>query len=106
MPAELFFNKKLVEKMNGLIYKVSVYNGMTAYIHKSSRIITEVFIPEAKIIFNVVENDTLNVWQSDKPRCKKNTETKKIQINDNLVKKLQELINLKKDCLKEAKAYF
>ena len=69
-------------------YQIDVYDSVLDYIHASSRTITEYYIPEYMLHFNL-ENDTINVFtttdSSRKDAIKKIDELEDIEISGELV---------------------
>ncbi len=57
--------------MKAIKYKVKVYKSTLNFTHDFGTIIEEIFIPDKKIIFNI-ENETINVFHSEKPHARTN----------------------------------
>lgn len=91
--------------MKGLKYKTEVCDSVLEFTHGWTRTISEIFVPEAKLIFNVT-NKQLNAWASSESRCPEETATEEISVSDEFVKQLQTLLKLKETCLIQAKNYF
>ena len=77
--------------MKAIKYKLKIYEGVLAWTHGWSNEIEEIFIPDKKIAFNVVDG-SLNVFRSEEPRGKNG---KEIEIEDALVQKLEEYLNIR-----------
>lgn len=97
--------KKGGAHLKALKYKVDVYGSVLDFSHGFARTIEEVFVPEEKIIFNVV-NSELHVWSESKLRCSEETQVQEITVDEEFVKQLQAFIKLKEECLTKATTCF
>lgn len=90
-----------MEKVEALLYKHDVYDGVLNFSHGFSFEITEIFVPSEKICFNVVDGK-LNVFGIDDARSKGIS----VLLDKDFVKNLKLLVSLRKKCKEKANKYF
>ena len=87
--------------MRAIKYQVEIYDGVISWTHGFGQIVEEIFIPEKEICFNI-GNGKLNVFKINEPRGK----GEEINLDDAMVDKLVNLLELNKKCYETAQAYF
>jgi len=81
-------------------YKVKVIRSVLEWSHGIDWTIDEIFIPKKKIIFNIADGD-LHVFKSESERS--NEEKEEIEVDDDLVKLLENYLKIIKECQNRAK---
>lgn len=91
--------------MDEVKYEIEIADSVLNLSHGFIRKIKEVFIPEEKIIFNIVDGE-LHVWFASEPRCSEKTKVQEITLDRDFVKQLKVFMELKEKCITKAKNYF
>lgn len=89
--------------MKALKYELTVHRSIIDFTHDFGTRIQEIFIPEKKIIFNLVD-ETVNVFRSDEPRHKDDSKPQEIDIPDDLAVKLETFVGLKEQIADKVQA--
>ena len=86
-------------------YSLEASDSVLGYIHGGIYSITEIFIPDKKICFNIGKKQ-LNVFKVDKPRCNSDVDMTDVLLERGFVGDLEKIISLRKKCLEKGKEIF
>lgn len=86
--------------MKAVKYKVKVIRSVLEWSHGMGWSTEEIFIPEKEIIFNLADGD-LHVFKSESERSNEGKE--EIEVDDDLVKLLENYLKTKEECHNRAK---
>ncbi len=88
--------------MKAVKYQVEIYESALNFVHGFGYTMEEIFIPKKKIAFNIIGNQRLNVFKTNKARGK----GKEIKLDDTFVTELANLFESNEKCYKLAQVYF